>query len=224
MFGQITKFVWKVESRRRFKLSSIGERVKEIRKALKLSQQKFGAKLKVSKSHISNIELGGDYPSDMLIKLFCIEFGINEEWLKYGTGEKYICVTADKEETINIDNYVKQIYDNHKKYLRIIALLAPGEEKTDRIQLEEETDLINIIGYLQYRFSQANDDKEKLRIVIKFENAFNDYLEVIEKLNVDYAQYQKKIVNHIKEFVDHNEFFGPKKAIEAEEKVEQKID
>jgi transcriptional regulator with XRE-family HTH domain len=213
-----------VESRRRFKLSSIGERVKEIRKALKLSQQKFGAKLKVSKSHISNIELGGDYPSDMLIKLFCIEFGINEEWLKYGTGEKYICVTADKEETINIDNYVKQIYDNHKKYLRIIALLAPGEEKTDRIQLEEETDLINIIGYLQYRFSQANDDKEKLRIVIKFENAFNDYLEVIEKLNVDYAQYQKKIVNHIKEFVDHNEFFGPKKAIEAEEKVEQKID
>ncbi len=67
-------------------MEGIGVRMKELRKSLGLSQEKFGQRIKVSKSHISNIEIGGDTPSDMLVKLVCIEYNVNEEWLRYGTG------------------------------------------------------------------------------------------------------------------------------------------
>jgi transcriptional regulator with XRE-family HTH domain len=187
-------------------MSSIGERVRKIRTELKLSQQKFGEKLKVSKSHISNIELGGDYPSDMLIKLLGIEYGINEEWLKYGTGERNVNAEVDEGKTIqNIDDYAKQIYDNHQKYLRLIALLAPDAAKNGKIPFEEEPDLMNMISYLHYCFSRAAGDRDKLRIVIKFENAFSDYLDVIEKLNSDSAPYQQEMFNQISQIVNYNE-------------------
>jgi transcriptional regulator with XRE-family HTH domain len=67
-------------------MDSIGDRIKHIRKINGLTQQKFGERVKVTKAHVSKIELSDDKPSDMLIKLICIEFGINEEWLKNGTG------------------------------------------------------------------------------------------------------------------------------------------
>jgi transcriptional regulator with XRE-family HTH domain len=207
------------------KLLLIGERVKKIRKELGLSQQKFGEKLKVSKSHISNIELGGDCPSDRLIRLLCIEYGINEEWLKYGTGEKNVYTVADQKEGIqNDDNYAKQIYNNHQKYLRIIALLTSGAAMTGKISLAEEPDLMNMISYLQYCFSHADDEKEKLRVVVKFENAFSDYLDFIKKLNGNYAQAQKAVVAQIKEIAADNKFSGgAHKPIEVGEKAETEI-
>lgn len=68
-------------------MSDIGIRIKELRKQLGLSQQKFGDCLKVSKSHISNLESGADSPSDMLVKLICLVFEVNEAWLRCGTGD-----------------------------------------------------------------------------------------------------------------------------------------
>jgi transcriptional regulator with XRE-family HTH domain len=184
-------------------MSSIGERIRKIRKELNLSQQKFGEKLKVSKSHISNIESGGDYPSEMLIKLLGIEYSINEEWLKYGTGEKNVNVTVDGDKTFsNIDSYIKQIYGDHQKYLRILALLALDVAKIGKITLEEEPDLINMISYLKYSFSRVTDEKEKLRIIIKFENAFSDYLDVIDKLNSDSPQKHQEILYRISKIVN----------------------
>ena len=69
-------------------MDSVGPRIKEIRKELNLSQELFGRRLQVTKAHISKIELGHDKPSNMLIKLLCIEFGINEKWLRTGIGPK----------------------------------------------------------------------------------------------------------------------------------------
>lgn len=70
-------------------MNNIGARFKEIRTELGLSQQAFGSKLKVSKTHISKIELDQDMPSDRLISLACHELALEEEWLKHGIGTKY---------------------------------------------------------------------------------------------------------------------------------------
>ncbi len=68
-------------------MDGIGQRIRKIRKELGLSQQEFGEGIKVTKAHISKIELSKDNPSDMLIKLICMEYDINEKWLRDGIGE-----------------------------------------------------------------------------------------------------------------------------------------
>lgn len=64
----------------------IGERIKKVRKMADQSQLVFAEKLGVDRSHISNIEMGNREPSQQLIKLICVTFGINEDWLKNGEG------------------------------------------------------------------------------------------------------------------------------------------
>ena len=69
-----------------------GERVKELRKCLGLTLEKFGERLGVQKSAISKIERGDSGLTEANIKLICREFGINEEWLRTGAGEMRIPV------------------------------------------------------------------------------------------------------------------------------------
>ena len=66
------------------------ERVNIIRKEAKLTMEKFGERLGVTKSSISNIEAGRHTLTDQMIKAICREFNVNEEWLRDGIGEMYI--------------------------------------------------------------------------------------------------------------------------------------
>lgn len=63
-----------------------GERIKTIRKSLKLTMEQFGKRIGVTKSTISNIENGNRNATDHMIKSICREFNINEDWLRTGAG------------------------------------------------------------------------------------------------------------------------------------------
>jgi len=67
-------------------MSSIGERVKEIRKQNHLNQKMFANELGISQNHVSNIENGNENPSSSLLKLLCLKFNIDEAWLIEGVG------------------------------------------------------------------------------------------------------------------------------------------
>lgn len=64
-----------------------GERVKEIRKELDLTLEKFGEKLGVTKVAISNIEKGNRNLTDQMAKSICREYNANYDYLMYGEGE-----------------------------------------------------------------------------------------------------------------------------------------
>lgn len=67
------------------------DRVRQIRKENKLSQDEFAIRLGVSRSVISNIELNRLANPEQkipLIKLIAKEFNVNEKWLLFGEGEK----------------------------------------------------------------------------------------------------------------------------------------
>nr|DAT51975.1 MAG TPA: helix-turn-helix domain protein [Caudoviricetes sp.] len=76
----------------------MGERVRELRKALGLSGERFGEKIGVKKSAVSKIESGLVGLSEQNILAICREFNVNEEWLRYGKGEMYL--KLDREEEI----------------------------------------------------------------------------------------------------------------------------
>lgn len=65
------------------------DRIKQIRKALNLTQVEFGNRLGVKGNTITNYETGLRTPSNSVILSICKEFNINEEWLRTGEGEMF---------------------------------------------------------------------------------------------------------------------------------------
>ncbi len=75
----------------------MNERIKELRKALKLTQQEFADRLNIKRGAIANYEVGRNEPIDAVISLICKEFNVNEEWLRDGTGDMF---RAEEENSI----------------------------------------------------------------------------------------------------------------------------
>lgn len=77
-----------------------GERIKELRKALGLTLEKFGDRLGVTKVTISRIEKEERNLTDQMALSICREYGVNEEWLRSGYGEMFKDPT-----TFSLDEY-----------------------------------------------------------------------------------------------------------------------
>lgn len=65
------------------------ERIKELRKALGLTQQKFADAIGVRQNTVAQYEMGRNPPNDTVITLICREFNVSEEWLRTGNGEMF---------------------------------------------------------------------------------------------------------------------------------------
>lgn len=65
----------------------MNERIKELRKTLGLTMEKFGESLGVTKTAVSRLENGDRNVTDQMFKSICREFNVNPEWLRNGTGE-----------------------------------------------------------------------------------------------------------------------------------------
>ena len=73
-----------------------GERVKEIRKELNLTLEKFGERVGVTKQTVSRIENGVNNLTDQMALAICRTFSVNEHWLRTGEGEPYIKGSEDE--------------------------------------------------------------------------------------------------------------------------------
>lgn len=78
-----------------------GERVKEVRKALGLTLEKFGEKLGVKKNAISQIENGRNSLTDQMQKAICREYSVDYIWLTTGEGEMFVDTDDDFFERID---------------------------------------------------------------------------------------------------------------------------
>lgn len=75
-------------------MDSINERVKFVRKSLKMNQTEFGRHLALSQNSLSQIEVGTYNVTDKIVKLICFQFKISEHWLRTGEGNMFV-ETAD---------------------------------------------------------------------------------------------------------------------------------
>ena len=66
------------------------ERVKEIRKTLGLTLEKFGERIGVTRGSMSNIENGNRNLTEQMTKSICREFSVDYMWLTTGEGELFI--------------------------------------------------------------------------------------------------------------------------------------
>lgn len=108
----------------------MGERVKELRTALGLSGEKFGEKIGVKRSAISDIERGRNNLSEQNILAICREFNVNENWLRYGMGEMFKDMTLDEEIISFIGEIQWDVSSTFKKrFISAIAKLNDEEWK-----------------------------------------------------------------------------------------------
>lgn len=65
------------------------ERLKLLRKSLRLTQAAFGDKLGLARNTIANYEDGNRKPSNAILKLICQTYNVNYLWLTVGIGEMF---------------------------------------------------------------------------------------------------------------------------------------
>ena len=70
-------------------MSDIGERIKKIRKEKRKTQSTFAKSLNLSRTHITNLELGVRNLNEAVTKKICETYNINKEWLLFGIGDMY---------------------------------------------------------------------------------------------------------------------------------------
>lgn len=121
-----------------------GERVKDIRKTLNLTLEKFGEHLGVTKVAISNIEKGNRNLTEQMLKSICREFNVNESWLRDGTGEMFQKLERKEEIAKLAADLFKGEKDSFKERL-IMALARLDEREWELLEqiaekLEKEED------------------------------------------------------------------------------------
>lgn len=94
------------------------ERVKEIRKALGLTLEKFGEKVGVTKQTVSRIENGINNLTEQMTKSICREFGVDYMWLTTGDGEMF--VESDDDFMERIDRIMAGENDARKNMIKTL--------------------------------------------------------------------------------------------------------
>lgn len=97
------------------------ERLKQLRKTLGLTMEKFGANLGVTKTAISLLESGKTNLTDQMIKSVCnVSWNgkfVNEEWLRFGTGDMFIELPPEDEVGILVSQLIE---DKENPFFKLI--------------------------------------------------------------------------------------------------------
>lgn len=123
------------------------ERVKEIRKTLGLTLEKFGERIGVTRGSMSNIENGNRNLTEQMIKSICREFSVDYMWLTTGEGEMFIDTDDDFIERID----------------RIMAGEDEARKNLFKFMLELSDDDIAALDRLMKKaieFTQNNKEKD----------------------------------------------------------------
>ena len=114
-------------------------RIKELRKAMNLSQEKFGELLGITKSGVSDIESGRRKVTDQHV-IMLVNNGVNEEWLRTGKGSMFVPKSKDEEIAEMLADIQKSGEDSFRH--RLVSALARLDNDGWN-KLEELIDMIS---------------------------------------------------------------------------------
>ena len=100
----------------------MGERIKQLRQALGMTQQEFADHLHIKRGAVANYEVGRNELIDAVIGLICREFSVNERWLRTGEGEMFLHRSTEDEIAAFMGDVLKDEPDNFRR--QFIAALA----------------------------------------------------------------------------------------------------
>lgn len=110
----------------------MNERIKRLRKELKLTQQQFADKIKVKRNTVATYEMGRSVPSDSAIALICKTFHVNEDWLRNGNGEMFEELPEEDEKAASVSSLLDA--DNDPFYNIIQEIMRTFDELSPKSQ------------------------------------------------------------------------------------------
>lgn len=131
------------------------ERVKFIRKILKLSQQKFADDLEISKSYVNSVEAGRAEPSFRFVKALAEVKNININWVITGSGNIFLSEGENDDQKINEVESAEDKKSNennaqgHLEHLQLIAQLKDSLHKTERQVESAFKELESVVGLIE---------------------------------------------------------------------------
>lgn len=109
-----------------------GERIKKLRKTLSLTLEKFGQRIGVGKSTISDLENGRRSLSEHMTKSICREFSVDYMWLTTGEGEMF--VESDDDFFERIDRIMAGENESRKNMIKTLLYASDADiEAFDRL-------------------------------------------------------------------------------------------
>ena len=114
----------------------MNERIKELRKNLKLTQQEFADALNIKRGAVANYEIGRNEPIDAVISLICKTFNVNEEWLRSGAGDMFLELPEEDEEAAYVSELLEDsdndLYKLIKEIMHTYHELSPKSKEVIR--------------------------------------------------------------------------------------------
>lgn len=92
-------------------METINERIKTLRKYYNLTLEKFGERIGVKKSTISNIENNRFGVTEQMIKSICREYKISESWLRNGIGDMNSSLSKNDEIAMCVQDMLDDVDD-----------------------------------------------------------------------------------------------------------------
>lgn len=106
----------------------MNHRIKELRRALNLTQQAFADRIKVKRNTVATYEMGRSGISDAAISLICKEFNVNEVWLRTGEGDMFITLSRDEEIAAFFGDVLKgERGDFRRRLIAVLSRMTPEE-------------------------------------------------------------------------------------------------
>lgn len=107
----------------------MNERIKQVRKNLNLTQTEFGSRIGATRAMIASYEGGAVVPSDSILKLISMEFGVSYAWLKTGEGPMEDPMPNDDKLDRLTETY-RSLPDRLKSLVDALAQMDPEWYKT----------------------------------------------------------------------------------------------
>ena len=111
----------------------INHRVKELRKAINMTQVSFSRVIALSSGYLAGIETEKRRVNNRLIKLICSSFNVSEQWLLSGIGSMF--VSNKDEQIIKLAGLYKELEPLFQDYvIKEIELLLKMQSEWKKNQ------------------------------------------------------------------------------------------
>lgn len=100
----------------------MNERIRQLRKTLGLTLEKFGEPLGVKKNSLSQIENGINGLTEQLLKAICREWNVNEEWLRTGEGDMFREISRAEEAAQIVSSSLDKLSSDEWAFVKRILL------------------------------------------------------------------------------------------------------
>ena len=140
---------------RRQEIVIMKDRLKLLRKSLKLTQEEFAARIGIKRNSYANYEIGRNNPIDAVVFSICREYRVSETWLRTGEGEMFV----PYDEETRLLKWARAVFtDESASFQRRFAMMMTELTQEQRAVMEK---MANRLAGVETDTEKKSDSSEQ---------------------------------------------------------------